>query len=475
MKRWIRCVLDFVMLVVFSMICAQTVMAAETGTTTDAFRQDAIKPKPEINIPKPEINIPETEINIKEETVSEVSYRVVPDDTIEGAQVECPDQAVAGVAVPVLVRADGNHRIRSVVAHYYDASFEERQIEMDPLMEDEDGVHYEFIMPDADVVVLVMTEVLHDVRVQKSDGGTVTASHDRACFNDFVTLTAEPEEGYQFVSWEVYEESGSQIGVRSDDTFLMGLEAVTVRAIFEKREVTMPSKAVIVTTSDRKKNTKVSNQGGNRQGETKQEKAAKQSSPVIPAEKAQLLMNAKLLIDTTGKGVAVRCGNVSGANRYEVYAEYCGKHSFEKIGELPAGAGKVSFLTLHGKKLNRKKNIQAYVLAYRGGQLIAKSMTVYVAGSENKKSSNVRKIRTDKNTYKVKTGKTKKIEVSAVYKNGKKKQLSGQCKAFRYASSDPSIATVNKNGIIKGKKRGTCWVRVYAKNGCSKKVKVIVR
>ncbi len=246
MKRWIRCVLDFVMLVVFSMICAQTVMATETGTTTEPFQQDVIKPG--------------TEIDIVEETepeASKVLYRIVLDDMIEGAQVECPDQAAAGEPVPVLLKADEDHSIRSVVAHYYDASFEGHQIEMDPLVEDEDGVHYEFIMPDADVAVFVMTEVLNDVTVLESDGGTVIASRDRAGFNDSVALTAEPEEGYQFVSWEVYEKSGSQISVQSDDTFFMGFEAVTVRAIFEKLKVdysitlTQSGEGTIVSSGER--------------------------------------------------------------------------------------------------------------------------------------------------------------------------------------------------------------------------------
>ena len=186
-------------------------------------------------------------------------------------------------------------------------------------------------------------------------------------------------------------------------------------------------------------------------------------------------MDANLLVDTKGSNVTVKCGNVPGADRYEVYAAYCGTRSFEKVGEMPSGAGKVTFSTLSGKKLDKKKNIQTYVLAYRSGQLISKSMTVYAAGSENKKSSNVRKVKTDRSTYKLKAGKTKTIKATAVYGKGKKEQLSGQCKTFRFASSDPSIATVNKNGKIKGKKPGTCTVWVYAKNGCSRKVKVVVK
>ena len=205
---------------------------ADTG---DNLPQDAM-------MPAQDAMMPEVEIDLTEETEAEtepsvVTYRIVTDDMIEGAEADCPEQAAAGETVPVLVRPDSDHSIRNVVAHYYDASFEGHQIDMDPLMEDEDGIHYEFIMPDADVAILVMTEVLHSVTVLESDGGTVTASRDRAAFNDTVALTAQPEEGYRFAGWEVYEDSGSQIGVQSDDTFLMGYEAVTVRAIFEELQV----------------------------------------------------------------------------------------------------------------------------------------------------------------------------------------------------------------------------------------------
>ena len=205
---------------------------ADTG---DNLPQDAM-------MPAQDAMMPEVEIDLTEETEAEtepsvVTYRIVTDDMIEGAEADCPEQAAAGETVPVLVRPDSDHSIRNVVAHYYDASLEGHQIEMEPLVEDENGIHYEFIMPDADVAIYVMTEALHDVTVLQSEGGTVTASLDRAGFSDTVALTAEPDEGYSFVDWEIYEESGSQIGVRSDNTFLMGFEAVTVRAIFERLQV----------------------------------------------------------------------------------------------------------------------------------------------------------------------------------------------------------------------------------------------
>ena len=45
---------------------------------------------------------------------------------------------------------------------------------------------------------------------------------------------------------------------------------------------------------------------------------------------------------------------------------------------------------------------------------------------------------------------------------------------FRYAIRF-KVATVSKDGKITAKKKGTCYVYVYAVNGCSKKVKVTVK
>lgn len=42
-------------------------------------------------------------------------------------------------------------------------------------------------------------------------------------------------------------------------------------------------------------------------------------------------------------------------------------------------------------------------------------------------------------------------------------------------SSDEKIATVNKNGKIKGISKGTCTIYVYSRNGYAKKVSVTVK
>jgi len=44
-----------------------------------------------------------------------------------------------------------------------------------------------------------------------------------------------------------------------------------------------------------------------------------------------------------------------------------------------------------------------------------------------------------------------------------------------YESSNPSVATVNKKGVVKAKAKGTCVVYAYAQNGVAKAVKVVVK
>ena len=44
-----------------------------------------------------------------------------------------------------------------------------------------------------------------------------------------------------------------------------------------------------------------------------------------------------------------------------------------------------------------------------------------------------------------------------------------------FESSDPKIASVGKKGVVKGLKKGTCYIYVYAQNGVYKKIKVTVK
>lgn len=48
-------------------------------------------------------------------------------------------------------------------------------------------------------------------------------------------------------------------------------------------------------------------------------------------------------------------------------------------------------------------------------------------------------------------------------------------RAVQYESGNVSIATVSSKGVVKGVKKGACYIYAYAQNGVVKKVKVAVK
>lgn len=83
----------------------------------------------------------------------------------------------------------------------------------------------------------------------------------------------------------------------------------------------------------------------------------------------------------------------------------------------------------------------------------------------------VKKITLNKTSATVKVKKTTKIKVKAITpKNAKIKSVS-------FSTSNKKIATVSSKGVVKGVKKGTCYVYAKAKDGSGKmaKVKIIVK
>ena len=133
-----------------------------------------------------------------------------------------------------------------------------------------------------------------------------------------------------------------------------------------------------------------------------------------------------------------------------------------------------------GKKINLKKNFKVYVVAVKkdGSNVkeLANTITGHIVGRKNTKYTNVKSITLKTKKLSIAAGKTSKIKAKTVLVDKKKKQLGNDhATEFRYASSDESIATVDKNGKVKGISVGTCTIYVYARNGYAKTVKVTVK
>lgn len=142
---------------------------------------------------------------------------------------------------------------------------------------------------------------------------------------------------------------------------------------------------------------------------------------------------------------------------------------------------KVTVTKINGKKLKLKKNFKVVVGAYKnvsGKKVnIGNSITAHIVGVKNKKYTTVKGIKiTSRTKINVKKGRKHKIKAKTILVDKSKKQLSNtHAKQFRYASVDPEIATVNKKGVITGKKAGKTTIYVYARNGYAKTVKVTVK
>ena len=144
--------------------------------------------------------------------------------------------------------------------------------------------------------------------------------------------------------------------------------------------------------------------------------------------------------------------------------------------KLATSAGKsMNFKKVLGKKLKKGTYYKFMVVALdRNNNVVSSSKIIHVA-TKGGKVGNVGKVTTKakKNKVVIKKGKTFKLkgkQTPAVKKLKVKKH-----RAVKYESSNPKIATVTKKGVIKGKKKGTCFIYAYAQNGVFAKIKVTVK
>lgn len=205
------------------------------------------------------------------------------------------------------------------------------------------------------------------------------------------------------------------------------------------------------------------------------------SKPVVKAKRTKVndqALRSKFSI-TTGKTIKVTWGKVAKADGYEVYMAYCKKGKYTVVKSVKAAKTlSVTINKLNKKTVNQKDNVKCYVVAYKkvdGKKVtIGKSITGHAVGKKNTTVTDVKKIQIKKSAYSLKKGKTAKIKATIVKKNNKL-PLFGHTAKFRYDTSNKKVATVSKDGKITAKEKGTCYVYIYAVNGCAKKVKVTVK
>lgn len=181
--------------------------------------------------------------------------------------------------------------------------------------------------------------------------------------------------------------------------------------------------------------------------------------------------NFKVKAVGKNKSVKVTWQKIPGADGYYVYGAKC-KTAFKKIKTIK-NPSKVSFTQ---KKLKKGQYYKYKLAAYKTidgkNYIIANSIDVH-AVTKGGKYADPTKIKVNKTKVTVRKGKKATIKASYTIAKGKKHAL--HISKFRYESTDKTIATVNKKGVVKGVKKGTAYIYVYAQNGVYKRVKVTVK
>ncbi len=99
-----------------------------------------------------------------------------------------------------------------------------------------------------------------------------------------------------------------------------------------------------------------------------------------------------------------------------------------------------------------------------------------MAGVQNEKYTNAKKLRLTKKKYTLKKGKSVSLKVQIVKQSNKKKLLpKSYGPELWYFSDNKEVATVTSKGKVKAKGKGTCYIYVTALNGISVKIKITVK
>lgn len=182
-----------------------------------------------------------------------------------------------------------------------------------------------------------------------------------------------------------------------------------------------------------------------------------------------------LLLRSTKQGktyVTLTWSKVSGAKSYIVYGTKCG--SGAKVKKI-ATVSKTSYT----HKNRKKGTYYSYIVVavkntVSGKRVAATSRRIHVATKGSKYGNYSSVVVSGKILNKAKSlkkGRTLSLKPT-VRKTSSKIKVHAK---LRYKSSNKKIATVTQKGVVKGVKKGTCYIYIYAQNGVYKKVTVKVK
>ena len=175
----------------------------------------------------------------------------------------------------------------------------------------------------------------------------------------------------------------------------------------------------------------------------------------------------------TEKSLTLQWKKVKGASGYLIYGNKCGKGNKLKLIKTISGTKTLKWTHNKLKKGTYYKYlVVAYKTVNKKKMPIAASAIVHAITHAGKTTA-IKAVKVNKTKVSLKKGKTFQIKASATKEN-KKKKIAHHRKIC-YESANKKVATVDKNGKVKGVKKGTTTIYVYVQNGLYKTVNVTVK
>ena len=176
----------------------------------------------------------------------------------------------------------------------------------------------------------------------------------------------------------------------------------------------------------------------------------------------------------TANSVTISWKKVTGAKKYVVYGNACGKtNRMKKLRTTTAR--KAVFKKVAGKKVKSGKYYKFLVVALDGSNHVVTTSKTIHAVTKGGIYGNDKAVRTAAKKNRITLKKNGKFRLKAKPVPQSKKLKVSRHRKISYESSNKKVAVVNRNGVITGKGKGTCYVYAYAQNGIFRKTKVTVK
>ena len=184
-------------------------------------------------------------------------------------------------------------------------------------------------------------------------------------------------------------------------------------------------------------------------------------------------------IKQTSKSVKVQYTKPTGAVKYVIYGNKCGKKNKMKRLKTTTKAS-INFKKIAGKKVKKGTSYKFIVIALDKDNNVVSTSKVVHAVTKGSKKGNPTKltVKSPKSLKKtLAAGKSFTIKSKVSKKKGTKIYLhvAKSYKGLRYESSNPAVAKVSKSGKVTAVSAGTAKIIVYTQNGINKTINVTVK